>query len=93
MTDVKTGWTIHFALLNKASVWVLKALDTAFSLLPMWLKGIHSDTGSEFINKPVDLWRQRHGAAFSRGRPTHKNDNMVDPANIAFAAHDGMLLK
>jgi hypothetical protein len=37
----------------------------------MGLKGIHSDTGSEFINKPVDLWCQRHGVEFSRGRPAN----------------------
>jgi transposase InsO family protein len=84
MTDVKTGWTIHFALMNKASTWVLKALDKAVTALPMGLKGIHSDTGSEFINKPVDLWCQRHGVDFSRGRPTHKNDNCyVEQKNYA----------
>jgi hypothetical protein len=65
MTDVKTGWTIHFALLNKASAWGIHALDKALTALPMGLKGIHSDTGSEFINKPADLWCQRHGVAFS----------------------------
>jgi transposase InsO family protein len=84
MTDVKTGWTIHFALMNKAATWVTQALDKAFSLLPMGLKGIHSDTGSEFINRPVDLWCQRHGTEFSRGRPTHKNDNCyVEQKNYA----------
>jgi hypothetical protein len=40
--------------MNKASAWVVLALDKAGSALPMGLKGIHSDTGSEFINKPVD---------------------------------------
>ncbi|MDR0689611.1 MAG: hypothetical protein LBG08_05020 [Spirochaetaceae bacterium] len=50
MTDVKTGWTIHFALMNKASTWVLQALDT---VLPMGLKGIHSDTGSELSTDPL----------------------------------------
>jgi hypothetical protein len=50
----------------------------------MRLKGIHSDTGGECINKPVDLWCQRHGAHFSRGRPTHKNDNCyVEQKNYA----------
>jgi hypothetical protein len=84
MTDVKTGWTVHFALLNKAAAWVVKALDQAFSTLPMGLKGIHSDTGSEFINRPVDLWCQRHRVHFSRGRPTHKNDNCyVEQKNYA----------
>jgi hypothetical protein len=84
MTDVKTGWTIHFALMNKASTWVLTALDKAVQMLPMGLKGIHSDTGSEFINKPVDLWCQRNHVEFSRGRPTHKNDNCyVEQKNYA----------
>jgi hypothetical protein len=75
MTNVKTGWTVHFALLNKASSWVLTALEKSLASLPMGLKGIHSDTGSEFINKPVDLWCQHHRVDFSRDRPTHKNDN------------------
>jgi hypothetical protein len=84
MTDVKTGWTVHFALMNKAATWVVQALDKAFTALPMGLKGIHSDTGSEFINKPVDLWCQRHAVEFSRGRPTHKNDNCyVEQKNYA----------
>jgi hypothetical protein len=84
MTDVKTGWTIHFALMNKAALWVKNALEMAISLLPMGLKGIHSDTGSEFINEPVDIWCQRHGVQFTRGRPTHKNDNCyVEQKNYA----------
>jgi hypothetical protein len=84
MTDVKTGWTIHFALMNKAALWVTRSLDKALSLLPMGLKGIHSDTGSEFINHPVDKWCQMHGVHFSRGRPTHKNDNCyVEQKNYA----------
>jgi hypothetical protein len=53
MTDVKTGGTIHSALLNQASSWVLQALDRARTMLPKGLQGIiHSDTG--FITKPVD---------------------------------------
>jgi hypothetical protein len=84
MTDVKTGWTIHFALRNKASLWVKNALEMAISLLPMGLSGIHSDTGSEFVNEPVDKWCQRHGVEFTRGRPTHKNDNCsVEQKNYA----------
>ena len=84
MTDVKTGWTIHFALMNKAAVWVAKSLEAAISLLPMGLKGIHSDTGSEFINIPVDKWCRRNHVEFTRGRPTHKNDNCyVEQKNFA----------
>jgi hypothetical protein len=50
----------------------------------MGLKGIHSDTGSEFINEPVDQWCQAHTVEFTRGRPTHKNDNCyVEQKNYA----------
>jgi hypothetical protein len=50
----------------------------------MGLKGIRSDTGSEFINRPVDLWCLRHGGDFSRDRPTRKNDNCsVEQKNYA----------
>jgi hypothetical protein len=84
MTDVKTGWTIHLALKNKAALWVRNALEMALKRLPMGLKGIHSDTGSEFINEPVDTWCKAHRVEFTRGRPTHKNDNCyVEQKNYA----------
>jgi hypothetical protein len=75
MTDVKTGRTIHAAFMNKASARVLKVPDTAPTLLLGGLKGIHSDTGSEFINKPAGLRYQKYGVGFSGGRLTHKNNN------------------
>jgi hypothetical protein len=43
MTDMALGWTIHFALKNKAAAWVVASLETALKLHPMGLKGIHSD--------------------------------------------------
>jgi hypothetical protein len=37
-----------------------------------------------FALRPVDQWCQRHGVVFSRGRPTHKNDNCsVEQKNYA----------
>jgi hypothetical protein len=45
MTDVKTGWTIHFALLNKASTWVLKAFfcisGNSISCIKLPRKSLH----------------------------------------------------
>jgi hypothetical protein len=67
ITGVKTGRAIHFALMNKASTRVIQAQDKAVAVLPIGLKGIRSDNGSEF--RPVDLRYRRYGAAFSRGRP------------------------
>jgi hypothetical protein len=45
----------------------------------MGLKGIHSNTGSEFSNKPADQWCLRHGAGVSVGlRPTKTTIAMPD---------------
>ena len=75
MTGVKTGRTVRFALRNKAAVRVKQALQTARITLPTGLKGIHSDTGSEFANEPVGKRRKAHGVELTRGRPTCKNGN------------------
>jgi hypothetical protein len=55
MTDVKTGRTVHFALLNKAAAWVTQALDRVSGTLPMGLKGIHSDTGNENLSTSLPI--------------------------------------
>jgi hypothetical protein len=34
MTDVKTGWTVHFALMNKAAVWI-EQIQACYATLPL----------------------------------------------------------
>jgi transposase InsO family protein len=77
MTDMALGRTIHFALKNKAAVWVVASLETALKLHPMGLKGIHSDNGSEFLNHPVFDWCKAHGVAFTKSRSIRKNDKGI----------------
>jgi transposase InsO family protein len=75
MTGAKTGRIVRFALRNKAAVRVKQALEMARRTLPTGLKGIHSDTGSGFTNKPVDKRCRARSVEFTRGRPARKNDN------------------
>ncbi len=43
--------------------------------LPFALRGIDSDSGSEFINFHCYDWCKEHELQFTRGRPYHKNDD------------------
>jgi hypothetical protein len=39
---------------------------------PYGIEGYPFRHRQRIINRPLDLWCQRHGGAFSRGRPAHK---------------------
>ena len=74
-TDVYSGWVELRSLLNKAQKWILEALPTIKSSLPFPFLGLDSDNGSEFINKPLQLWCSQQSIQFTRSRPYRKNDN------------------
>ena len=50
ITEVKNSFTVHYALKNKAFSWVYKALNDAVLQIPLPVRILHSDNGSEFIN-------------------------------------------
>ena len=75
VTDVCLCWAMPFALQNKASIWVEKALDKAVQLSPFPFKGIHSDNGSEFLNANIYRWCKKNTVEFTRSRLARKNDN------------------
>jgi len=75
-TDVFSGWTKLFALPNKAHKWALESMQALPSLLPFPLIELHSDNGSEFINRDTINWRNvAKTILITRSRPHHKNDN------------------
>jgi IS30 family transposase len=83
-TDVYSGWIELRALLNKASKWVLEALQNIKASLPFPLLGLDSDNGSEFINVPMLNWCADEHIQFTRTRSYHKNDNcFVEQKNNA----------
>ncbi|WP_345470001.1 transposase family protein [Glutamicibacter ectropisis] len=75
VTDPFTGWTINTAVKNKASKWIVEALDETKGLFPYELDRIHSDNGSEFLNSAVQAWVKTNNLQATRSRPRHSNDN------------------
>ncbi len=75
VTDVYTGWTEVRAVLTKAQVWVVEAIELMQKRSPFPWLGIASDNGSEFINQHLIRFCEHHQITFSRTRPGRKNDN------------------
>jgi len=75
LTDVATGWTETRAVKNKAQVWVHQALEDIVRDLPVPLRGLDSDNGTEFINDHLIRWCAQQQITFTRSRPYRKNDN------------------
>jgi len=84
ITEVNTPWTVHYALKNKAFKWVYEALNHAISVLPLPVRILHPDNGSEFINNALLAWCKEKGIALVRSRGSKKNDNcFVEQKNWA----------
>lgn len=74
--ELSTGWTELRALRNKAMIWTEKALEDIIKTMPVPLKKLHSDNGSEFINVHVQRFCKERGIDFSRSRPYRGNVSM-----------------
>ncbi|GHV85035.1 hypothetical protein AGMMS50230_06430 [Spirochaetia bacterium] len=75
MTDVATGWTVHYPLKNKAHKWVRESLENAQKTFIFPFHAIHSDSGSEFLNYAIVKWCTENAITFTKGRTSRKNDN------------------
>ncbi len=75
LSDVASTWTETRVVLGKGQRFVVAALEDMRATLPFPLRGLDSDTGSEFINGHCVDWCSQHGLQFTRSRPYHKNDN------------------
>ncbi len=73
-TDIATGWTECVAILNKAQIWTINAMQIVAKSLPFPILGIHSDNGSEFINAHFIKYCKENNILFTRSRPYKKND-------------------
>lgn len=72
--DVATGWTVGRAVWGAGQERVGGAIHHVAASLPFPLQALHTDNGSEFINKRLLPWCRRQGIALTRGRPWRKND-------------------
>jgi hypothetical protein len=73
--DVATYWQEPVAQLDKTDKATLDSLRIIARRLPWRLKGLHPDSGSEFINKAGITWCKQRKIELTRSRPNKKNDN------------------
>lgn len=74
-TDVCTLWVTARGQWNKGQERTRENLEAIQQDLPFALRGIHPDTGSEFVNWHVKEWCDSLNVEMTRSRPNHKNDN------------------
>ena len=74
-TDMATYWVIPRAQWNKGQEATLDSIKTIRESLPWALRGLHPDSGSEFVNWLCKDWCDTEHIALTRSRPNKKNDN------------------
>jgi hypothetical protein len=86
--DVATSWVELAPVWGKGHYRVGTAIHELRRRLPMPLRGIDSDNGSEFINRPLYYYCHREGITFTRSRARKKNDSAhVEQKNGAIVRH------
>lgn len=88
LVEIYSGWSEQIAVMGKGKAGVIKALDQVKQGLPFGLKGLDSDTGSEFVNWHMVDYCQENNLYFTRSRPDRKNDNAyVEQKNYTHIRH------
>ena len=72
--DVATGWTELAPIWGLGQQRVGTAIHHLRRRLPFALQSLHTDNGSEFLNRTLYTWCKSEGVRFTRGRPYKKND-------------------
>ena len=73
--DIATGWVELQPVWGKGHKRVRAALHEIRRRLPVLLRGVDSDNGSEFINRPLFDYCRFQRITFTRSRPYRKNDS------------------
>jgi len=74
LVDVATGWVSCAGLRDKRAQTVLAALRRLQEGLPFKIRGLDSDSGTEFLNSTLRDYCADQHITFTRGRPYRKND-------------------
>ncbi len=88
LADAFSQWIGPRAVRTKAQQHVLDELQCARLDLPFTVLGIHSDSGSEFINDQLYRYCKAEHLRFTRSRAGKKNDNArVEQKNWSVVRH------
>ena len=81
--DVATYWQEPVAQLDKTGDITLASLRRIAQRLPWPLRGLHPDSGNEFVNEAALAWCRRKHIELTRSRSSKKNDNCyVEQRNL-----------
>ena len=75
LVEIYSGWSEQYAVMGKGKKAVVNSVDNAKQIMPFALKGLDSDSGSEFINWHMVDYCENNNLGFTRSRPDKKNDN------------------
>lgn len=75
LVEIYSGWSEQMAVMGKGEKGVVNAIDEMKNIMPFTVKGLDSDSGSEFINWHLVKYCQKNNWFFTRSRPDRKNDN------------------
>ena len=75
LTDIASTWTETRAICGKGERATVAAIEEIRQSLPFILRGLDSDSGSEFVNYHCVRYCKGHEIDFTRSRPYKKNDN------------------
>jgi hypothetical protein len=73
--DIATGWVELQPVWGKGHRRVTAAIHEVRGRLPVPLRGLDTDNGAEFINRPLYYYCGREAITFTRSRPYRKNDS------------------
>jgi len=80
--DEVTQWEIVASVEKIAESYLVPVLESMLAGFPFFIRGFHSDNGSEFINKTVAKLLNKLLIRFTKCRPRHTNDNgLVESKN------------
>ncbi len=74
-SDICTGWTERRGVQNRAARWVVQALEQMLHAVPFPVSHLHTDNGSEFINRNLYNYCRSRQIQLTRSRAQRKNDN------------------
>lgn len=75
LVEIASGWSEQRAVLGKGEKGIVKAINDIKLKVPFKIKGVDSDTGSEFVNWHMVRYCDKKQIGFTRSRPMMKNDN------------------
>ena len=83
--DPYSGWTDAQAIDSLTQKEVMPALDQLRRRAPFVWAAIHTDNGSEFLNRSMVNWCNTHEIGRTRGRPAKSGDQaLIENANRRF---------